>query len=266
MNHKVALVTGSTSGIGLGIARALAGKGYRVMLNGFFPPSESLSNTQQGQLLAQSLTSEFGVDVFYTECDLSQADNVKALIDACISQLGGIDILVNNAGVQHTAPVQEFAAEQWDRIIAINLSAAFHTIHHAIPHMQQKGWGRIINIASVHGLVASVNKAAYVAAKHGIVGLTKVVALENAEQGITANAICPGWVSTDLIQQQIVDLAAREDLELAQAQHKLVTAKQPLPNMTSTTQIGEWVAFLCSDTAATTTGTTIAVDGGWTAQ
>ncbi|TXS95295.1 3-hydroxybutyrate dehydrogenase [Parahaliea maris] len=266
MKGKVALVTGSTSGIGLAIARTLAARGCHIMLNGFFPAQAGQTPDQQGQALVAAMQEEFGVRVAYSAADLSDPEAIAGMLSGTVEQLGAVDILVNNAGIQHTAPVEEFTTTQWDRIIAINLSAAFHTIHHAIPHMQRQRWGRIVNIASVHGLVGSLHKSAYVAAKHGIVGLTKVVALENAANGITANAICPGWVSTELIKRQIEDIVEREGTSFEQAQHDLVTAKQPLPNMTSTEQIGEWVAFLCTEAAGTTTGATLAVDGGWTSQ
>ncbi len=257
--NKVALVTGSTSGIGLATARVLAGHGYDLVVHGLLPAEE-------GQRLARQMATEFGISTLFSGADLTQPQAIAGLITAAKDTLGGIDILVNNAGIQHTAPLHEFPAQKWDAIIAVNLSSAFHTMQQVLPLMQAKGWGRIINIASVHGLVASVNKAAYVAAKHGLVGLSKVAALENAACGITVNAICPGWVETPLINQQIEDIAKAQNISLEQAKVALITAKQPLPAMAQPSQIGELVHFLCSDAAAGITGASLPIDGAWTAQ
>jgi len=257
--NKVALVTGSTSGIGLGIARALAAAGANVMLNGFGDKG-----------LIDKLVAEFGsqyrVRASYSAADMSKPAEIAAMVAQAARELGGVDILVNNAGIQHVAPVEEFPVEKWDAVIAINLSAAFHAIRAALPHMKARNWGRIINTASTHGLVASANKAAYVAAKHGILGLTKVVALETATSAITCNAICPGWVLTPLVQRQIDDRAAREKISVATARTELLREKQPSLEFATPEQIGAAALFLCSDAAAQIRGIALPVDGGWTAQ
>jgi 3-hydroxybutyrate dehydrogenase len=259
LSGKVALVTGSTSGIGLGIARALADAGAHVMLNGF-----------GDQTLIDALVADLGsrceVKVSYSGADMSKPGEIGAMISQAERELGGVDILVNNAGMQHVAPVEEFAADRWDAVIAINLSAAFHTIRAALPYMKQRRWGRIVNIASTHGLVGSARKAAYVASKHGLLGLTKVVALETATTGITCNAICPGWVLTPLVQKQIDDLARREGLDAAAARMKLLGEKQPSLEFATLEQIGATALFLCSHAAAQIRGIALPVDGGWTAQ
>jgi len=259
LEGRSAVVTGSTSGIGHAIAEALAGAGARVMLNGIEPQAE-------GDAIAARIAQQHGVDARYSPADMSDPDAVGGMIETAMSELGGVDILVNNAGIQHTDPVESFPVEKWDAIMAIMLSSAFHTMRHAVPWMQRNGWGRIINTASAHGLVASPNKAAYVSAKHGLVGLTKVVALENADRGITCNAICPGWVETPLIRKQIEDLAARENLSIEDAKVELVRHKQPSRQFVQPEQIGACAVFLCSDAASQITGTTLSVDGGWTAQ
>ncbi|MFV3073238.1 3-hydroxybutyrate dehydrogenase [Niveispirillum fermenti] len=259
LKDKVAIITGSTSGIGLGIARRLAAAGAHVVLNGFGDKAEI-------ETVRTAIEADYGVQALYSAADMSKPDQIRAMIDLAVEKLGGVDILVNNAGIQHTAPVTEFPAERWDSVIAINLSAVFHGIQAALPHMQAKGWGRIVNIASAHGLVASANKAAYVAAKHGVVGLTKVVALENAEGAITCNAICPGWVLTPLVQKQIDALAAREGINGQEAQVKLLSEKQPSKQFTTPEQLGDLTVFLCSDAAANIKGASLTVDGGWTAQ
>jgi len=257
--NKVALVTGSTSGIGLGIARALAAAGSNVMLNGFGDKG-----------LIDKLVAEFGsqykVRASYSAADMSKPAEIAAMVTQAARELGGVDILVNNAGIQHVAPVEEFPVEKWDAVIAINLSAAFHAIRAALPHMKAKNWGRIINIASTHGLVASVQKAAYVASKHGILGLTKVVALETATSAITCNAICPGWVLTPLVQKQIDDRAAREKIPAEKARVDLLREKQPSLEFATPEQIGAAALFLCSQAAAQIRGIALPVDGGWTAQ
>ena len=256
---KIAVVTGSTSGIGLGIARALAGAGADVLLNGFGDPTEI-------ERIRKDLSSEFGVRVAYSAADMSKPDQVAGLVEQGVAELGQVDILVNNAGVQHTAPVHEFPIEKWDAIIAINLSAAFHATKAALPQMLARGWGRIINIASAHGLVASAQKAAYVAAKHGVVGLTKVVALETATTGVTCNAICPGWVLTPLVQKQIDERATQEGLPVEQAKLELLAEKQPSHEFVTPEQLGDLAVFLCSPGADQIRGQALAMDGGWTAQ
>jgi len=259
LKGKSAIITGSTSGIGLGVARALAAQGADVMLNGFGDPGEI-------EVLRQAVATEFGVKVAYHGADMSKGAEIKALVAAADAALGKVDILVNNAGIQHVSPVEEFPEEKWEQVIAINLSAVFYGTRYALPQMKQRNWGRIINIASVHGLVASVNKVAYVAAKHGVVGLTKVVALETAGTGITCNAICPGWVLTPLVQKQIDALAASRGLSDAEARAELLGAKQPSGEFVTPAQLGGLAVFLCSDAAAQITGASLPVDGGWTAQ
>ena len=259
LKGKVAVVTGSTSGIGLGIARALAAEGADVVLNGF-------GDTGGIDRLCKELASKHGVQVSYSGADMSKPDDVAKMIEAATAELGHVDILVNNAGIQHTAPVHEFSPERWDAIIAINLSAAFHAARAVLPQMYARDWGRIINIASAHGLVASAQKAGYVAAKHGLVGLTKVLALETATTGVTCNAICPGWVLTPLVQKQIDDLAAREKLPAEQARARLLGEKQPSGEFVTPEQIAALAVFLCSDAAAQIRGAALSMDGGWTAQ
>lgn len=259
LKGKNALVTGSTSGIGFGIARALAAQGCNVMLNGFGDPA-AIEQKRAELAWAQ------GVKVCYNGADMTKPAEIKTLVEETVIQLGGIDILVNNAGIQHTAPVDEFPLEKWDAIIAINLSSSFHTIHQALPYMKKAGWGRIVNTASVHGLVGSVNKAAYVAAKHGIVGLTKVVALENAGSGITCNAICPGWVRTELVEPQIVARAAALGVDIEEGGRNMLAEKQPSKQFVGVEQLGALAVFLCSDAATQITGASMPVDGGWTAQ
>jgi 3-hydroxybutyrate dehydrogenase len=259
LKSKTAVVTGSTSGIGLGVARALAARGANILLNGF-------GDAAQIEKLRNSLASEFGVRVSYSAADMSKPDDVAGMVADATRDLGQVDILVNNAGIQFTAPVHEFPPDRWDAIIAINLSAAFHAIRAALPQMLGRNWGRIINIASTHGLVASVNKVAYVAAKHGILGITKVVALETATTGVTCNAICPGWVLTPLVQKQIDDIASHEKIAASTAKTKLLAEKQPSLEFATPEQIGAAAAFLCSDAAVQIRGISLPVDGGWTAQ
>jgi 3-hydroxybutyrate dehydrogenase len=258
LKGHVAVVTGSTSGIGLGIARTLASHGAAVMINGFGAPDAIAAAVRQ--------TSAHRMPVAYSAADMSKPDEIVAMLEQAERDLGSVDILVNNAGIQFTAPVEEFPVDRWDAILAINLSAVFHGIRAALPAMQRRNWGRIINIASTHGLVASAHKAAYVAAKHGVIGLTKVVALETATTGITCNAICPGWVLTPLVSQQIDDLAARERLSAPDARRKLLAEKQPSGEFATAEQIGATVAFLCSEAAAQIRGAALPVDGGWLAQ
>jgi 3-hydroxybutyrate dehydrogenase len=250
---KTALVTGSTSGIGLGIAQALADQGARLIFNGFADPDLQAS-------LRADLEQRSGQPARFWSADLSAGP------PAGLDQLGPVDILVNNAGMQHTAAVQDFAPELWEKVIALNLSAAFYTIAGLLPGMNERGWGRIINVASAHGLVASVHKAAYVAAKHGLVGLTKVVALEQAGSGVTCNAICPGWVLTPLVQKQIDARAAAQAMTEPEARRELLREKQPSGQFTTVEQLGQWAVFLCSPACDNVTGTSLPVDGGWTAQ
>ena len=259
LNGKSALVTGSTSGIGLGIARALAQQGAGIMLNGFGDSAEI-------EKLRQGLAKEYGVKVAFSGADISKPEQIHDMVRHATKELGSVDILVNNAGIQHTAPVESFPPERWDAIIAINLSSNFHAIQAVLPQMRQRNWGRIVNIASAHGLVASPQKAAYVTAKHGVVGLTKVVALETATTGITCNAICPGWVLTPLVQKQIDDRAAREGIPAEKAKLDLVSEKQPSHEFVTPAQIGALAVFLCSEAAAQIRGAALSVDGGWTAQ
>jgi len=259
LTGKVALVTGSTSGIGLGVARALAAEGVDLMLNGFGDPAAI-------ETLRAGLATEFGVRVAYDGADLSKAAEVAALIERTEAQFGRLDILVNNAGIQFTAAIEEFPVEKWDAIIAINLSAVFHGMRAALPGMKARRWGRIINIASAHGLVASANKIAYVAAKHGVIGATKVAAIETANDGITVNAICPGWVLTPLVEKQLADRAAASGTDLDTEKTKLLQEKQPMIEFTTPAKIGALAVFLCSDAASTMTGASLSMDGGWVAQ
>jgi 3-hydroxybutyrate dehydrogenase len=259
LKGKNAIVTGSTSGIGLGIARSLAGAGANLMLNGF-------GDTAQIEALRAGLAREFGVKVGYSGADMSKPDQIHAMVAAAVKELGSADILVNNAGIQHTAPVESFPPERWDAVLAINLSSAFHGIQAVLPGMKARNWGRIVNIASVHGLVASVEKVAYVAAKHGMIGLTKVVALETARTGITCNAICPGWVLTPLVQKQIDDRSQREGITVAQAKADLLGEKQPSGEFATPEQMGALCVFLCSESAAQMRGAALPVDGAWVAQ
>lgn len=259
LRNRTAVVTGSTSGIGEAIAAALAGTGCNIVLNGIEPREE-------GDRMAAGLAEAHGVDVVYSPADMRAPDEIAGMIEDAAARFGSVDIVVNNAGIQHTAAIEDFPVEQWDAIQSIMLGSAFHTIRTAIPHMHRAGWGRIINTASVHGLVGSVNKAAYVAAKHGLVGLTKVVALENADRGITCNAICPGWVETPLIRRQIEDIAERDGIPIDDAKIELVRHKQPSKRFVQPGQIGACAVFLCSDAAAQITGASLPVDGAWTAQ
>ncbi len=258
LKNRVALVTGSTSGIGLGVARALARSGADIMLNGLGDPAAA-------EKIRADLAAEFGVRVAFSGTDLSR-DDQGTLVAATVKELGSIDILVNNAGIQHVAPVDEFPVEKWDLIQTLMLKSPFLLIREALPHMKRKNWGRIINISSVHGRVASVNKSAYVAAKHGLVGLSKVVALECAQTGITSNVICPGWVLTPLVSAQVDALAARENLPWDAAKERLLAEKQPSRAFVTPENIGDAAVFLCSDAAAQMRGTEMTLDGGWTAQ
>lgn len=251
---KIAVVTGSTSGIGLGIAEALAAAGAQVVLNSFTDAAED-------HALAARLSAMHGVPVRYIRADMAQAGDCRALV----AQAGGCDILVNNAGIQYVAPIPDFPAAKWDQIIAINLTSAFHTTAAALPLMRKAGWGRIINIASAHGLTASPFKSAYVAAKHGLVGLTKVTALETAGEGITCNAVCPGYVLTPLVEAQIPEQMRVHNMDRETVLREVMLQRQPSRQFATVEQLGGTVTFLCSDAAAQITGTTISVDGGWTA-
>jgi 3-hydroxybutyrate dehydrogenase len=259
LKSKVAIVTGSTSGIGLGIAKVLASHGANIVLNGFGDAGEI-------EAIRLGIEREHGVRALYDGADMSKGEAVRGLVAATIERLGRLDILVNNAGIQFTAPVEEFPAAKWDAILAINLSAAFHGIAAAVPQMRKQRWGRIINVASAHGLVGSTHKAAYVATKHGLVGLTKVVGLETAGTGITVNAVCPGWVLTPLVEKQIADIAVQKKISRDDAATALLGEKQPSRTFVTPEQLGGTVAFLCSPAADQITGTAIAVDGAWTAQ
>ncbi|WIV52093.1 3-hydroxybutyrate dehydrogenase [Marivivens sp. LCG002] len=254
LNGKTAVVTGSNSGIGLGVARELARAGADLVINSF-------TDRDEDHALAAELAKEFGVAVRYIQADLSKAEEARALIE----KAGVCDILVNNAGIQHVAPIDEFPLEKWDAIIAINMSSAFHTTAAALPMMRKAGWGRVVNIASAHGLTASPYKSAYVAAKHGVVGLTKVTALETAQEPITCNAICPGYVLTPLVEAQIPDTMKKYAMERDEVIKKVMLERQPSKEFATVEQIGGTTVFLCSDAAAQITGTTISVDGGWTA-
>ena len=259
LKGKVAVVTGSTSGIGLGIATAFAQNGADIVLNGFGDAAEI-------EKLRTELAKQHGVKVLYDGADLSKGEAVRQLVANTVQSLGRIDILVNNAGIQHTALIEDFPVEKWDAIIGLNLSAVFHGMAAALPHMKKQGWGRIINIASAHGLVASASKSAYVAAKHGVVGLTKVAALETAGQGVTANAICPGWVRTPLVEKQITAIASDKGISQDEAARELLGEKQPSLQFVTPEQLGGTAVFLASEAAAQITGASISVDGGWTAR
>lgn len=254
LSGKTAVITGSNSGIGLGIAREMAKAGADVVLN-------SYSDRDEDHALAADIASEFGVNARYIGADMSKTDDCRRLI----TDAGTCDILINNAGIQHVAPIDEFPTAKWDAIIAINMSSAFHTTAAALPMMRDAGWGRVVNIASAHGLTASPFKSAYVAAKHGIVGMTKVVALETAQEPITANAICPGYVLTPLVEAQIPNTMKEYDMSREDVVKNVLLKRQPSKEFATVEQLGGTVNFLCSDAAAQITGTTISVDGGWTA-
>ena len=258
LKDKVSVITGSTSGIGLGIARALAGAGTAIVLNGFGKPEEI-------EAVRDGVAKEFGVHVAYSGADMSNPASIAEMIGMTLDEFGRIDVLVNNAGIQHVAPLQEFPVAKWDAILAINLSSAFHTTRLSLPSMIANKWGRIINIASAHGLVGSAYKSAYVAAKHGMLGLTKVTALEVAEQGITCNAICPGYVYTPLVEAQIEGQAKAHGIPREQVIREVLLAQQPNKRFATVDELGAFAVFLASDAAASITGTSIAVDGGWTA-
>ena len=259
LKGKTALVTGSTSGIGLAIARALAQDGANVMLNGF---GDKATIDQ----IRASIEKDFGVKARYSAADMTKPAEIADMIRTTESEFGSLDVLVNNAGIQHVANIEDFPIEKWDAVIAINLSSSFHTIRVAVPMMKKRKWGRLINIASAHGLVASTQKVAYVSAKHGLVGLTKVVAMETANAGVTCNAICPGWVLTPLVQQQIDARAKASGTSVKDEAIKLLSEKQPMHEFTKPESIGALAVFLCTDAAETITGSAYSIDGGWVAQ
>ena len=255
LKGKAALVTGSTSGIGLGIAKALAEQGANIMMNGFGEKDAAMAEVKA-----------FGVEVDYHGADMSKPAEIEAMMQAAEKRFGAVDILVNNAGIQHVANVEDFPVDRWDAIIAINLSSAFHTTRMALPGMKQRNWGRIINLASVHGLVASAQKSAYVAAKHGIVGLTKVTALETAQTGVTCNAICPGWVLTPLVQKQVDARAEKDKVNNEEAKKRLLSEKQPSGEFVTPDQLAALAVFFCSPAATQIRGVAWNMDGGWVAQ
>lgn len=255
LKGKTALVTGSTSGIGLGLAKALAAQGANIVMNGFGEVDAAVAQVKA-----------LGVQVSYHGADMSKPAEIEAMVRHAEASFGGVDILVNNAGIQHVARVENFPPERWDAVIAINLSSAFHASRFALPGMQTRNWGRILNIASVHGLVASAEKSAYVAAKHGLVGLTKVTALENATSGVTCNAICPGWVLTPLVQKQVDAKAAALGLSNEEAKRQLLAEKEPSLQFTTPEELGALAVFLCSQAADNVRGVAWNMDGGWAAQ
>jgi 3-hydroxybutyrate dehydrogenase len=259
LKGRTALVTGSTSGIGLAIARALAADGANVMLNGF-------GDAAAIETLRSGMEKEFGVPVHYSAADMMKPSEIAGVVAQTEKDFGSLDVLVNNAGIQHVANVEDFPVEKWDAILAVNLSSSFHTVRAALPGMKTRKFGRIVNIASAHGLVASGQKAAYVAAKHGLVGFTKVVAIETANAGITCNAICPGWVLTPLVQQQVDARARERGLSNEESKVQLISEKQPMHEFTRPESIGALAVFLASDAAATITGSAYPIDGGWVAQ
>lgn len=254
LTGKTAVITGSNSGIGLGVARELARAGANVVLNSF-------TDREEDHALAAEIAAEFGVSARYIQADMSKGAECRALIE----KAGACDILVNNAGIQFVSPIDEFPVDKWDAIMAINLNSVFHTTAAALPAMRAAGWGRVVNIASAHGLTASPYKAAYVAAKHGVVGMSKTVALETAEENITCNAVCPGYVLTPLVEAQIPDTMKEYDMDRDQVVREVMLARQPSKQFATVEQLGGTVVFLCSDAAAQMTGTTLSVDGGWTA-
>ncbi|WP_376873001.1 3-hydroxybutyrate dehydrogenase [Albirhodobacter sp. R86504] len=254
LHGKTAIITGSNSGIGLGVAHELAKAGASIVLNSF-------TDREEDHKLAADMAAQHGVEVRYIKADMSKGEDCRNLIEAA----GGCDILVNNAGIQYVAGIDEFPTEKWDAIIAINLSSAFHTIAAALPHMRKRGWGRIVNVASAHGLTASPYKSAYVAAKHGVLGLTKTVALETAEEPITCNAICPGYVLTPLVESQIPDTMKKYNMDRDTVIREILLERQPSKEFATVEEVGGTAVFLCSTSAKQITGTSISIDGGWTA-
>ncbi|GGF60789.1 3-hydroxybutyrate dehydrogenase [Terasakiella brassicae] len=258
LTGKIAVVTGSTSGIGLGIAQAFAEQNADVVVN-------ARTQTPETDALVEQLNGLGTGRVIFAAADLLQQTEIEAMMAKVKSDLGPVDILVNNAGMQHVAPIEDFAPDKWDMVLSLNLTAAFHTMRLALPDMKNKNWGRIINVASAHGQVASVNKSAYVASKHGLIGLTKVCALETAESGITANSICPGWVRTPLVEDQIVARAEKSGRSVEEEARDLLSEKQPSKQFATPDQLGAAAVFLCSDAASQMTGSSLTMDGGWTA-
>ncbi|MEM7617227.1 MAG: 3-hydroxybutyrate dehydrogenase [Pseudomonadota bacterium] len=260
MHKRLALITGSTSGIGLGIAKVMAANSYNLIINGFGDEAEIAKVIDELQ--------QHKIEAKYYPTDLTKPDDIKLMISDAVQHFGtNIDLLVNNAGMQHVAMIEDFQTENWDKIISLNLSAAFHTISAVMTQMKQNNFGRIINIASAHGLVASANKAAYVASKHGVIGLTKVVALETAKcENLTCNAVCPGWVLTPLVEKQIVKISNENNISYDEAKIQLLSEKQPSEEFVTVDQIGEMVKYLCSDAARSITGAALSIDGGWTAR
>jgi 3-hydroxybutyrate dehydrogenase len=259
LKGRTALVTGSTSGIGLGIAARLAAEGANIVLNGFGDPGKI-------EKIRAELVARHGIRAAYDAADMTKPEAIRAMVESAVATFGAVDVLVNNAGIQHVAPVDEFPVDKWDAIIAINLSSAFHTTRAALPAMKKKGWGRIVNIASAHALVASPFKSAYVSAKHGLAGLTKTVALEVAQLGITANAICPGYVLTPLVQNQIPDTARARGISEEAVVRDVILAAQPTKKFVKVDEVAALAAYLCSDAAAAVTGALLSIDGGWTAE
>lgn len=259
LKGKSALVTGGTSGIGLAIARVFAKEGMNLLIDGF-------GNTPENQKLARDISKEFGVKCVFSPADMSRPDEIADMVEFAVKELGGVDVLVNNAGVQHVAPVEEFPPDKWDAIIAINLTAAFHCTRHIVPMMKEKGWGRIINTASAHSMVASPFKSAYVAAKHGLNGFTKTIALEVATNGITCNCISPGYVWTPLVEHQIPDTMASRHMSREQVINDVLLHAQPTKQFVTVDEVAGIALFLCSDAAKNITGANISVDGGWTAE
>lgn len=259
LTGKTALITGSTSGIGLGIAQALAKEGAHIVING-------LGNADEIEKTRQNLEANYGIKAIYDAADMTKPEQIRKMCENAVSVFGSVDILVNNAGIQFVSPLDEFPEDKWDAIIAINMNSAFHTTKACLPGMKKKGWGRVINIASAHGLVASPYKSAYVTAKHGVIGMTKTIALEVASDGITCNAICPGYVNTPLVQNQIKDQAKVHNLSASEVVEKIMLAPQAIKQFVEIEQLGALAVFLSSDAASCITGASLPVDGGWTAR